>query len=144
MSEYSDVAPEVVERLRPICLALPEAHEERSWTGVRWRIRQRTFAHVICVEPDAPPALARAGGRPDQAVTVVTFRSTGEELHALCNAGHPYFHAGWGRDVVGIVLDAATDWGEVTELLTDSYCLLAPKKLAARVPRPATDDPVAG
>jgi hypothetical protein len=30
----------------------------------------------------------------------------------------------------------ATDWDEVAELVTDSYCLLAPQRLVARVARP--------
>ena len=35
-----------------------------------------------------------------------------------------------------MVLDAdQTDWDEVTELLTDSYCVLAPKKLVGLVHR---------
>jgi hypothetical protein len=29
--------------------------------------------------------------------------------------------------------DAATDWDDLRELLTESYCLLAPKKLIARL-----------
>ena len=61
---------------------------------------------------------------------------TGPELEMLQHAGHPYFYAGWGRDVVGMVLEAATDWDEVGELLTESYCVLAPKKLSALVERP--------
>ena len=51
-------------------------------------------------------------------------------------AGHPFFYAGWGRDVVGMVLDGDPDWDEVAELLTESYCVLAPKKLVALVARP--------
>jgi hypothetical protein len=35
-----------------------------------------------------------------------------------------------------MILDAGVDWDEVAELVTDSYCLLAPVKLAARVDRP--------
>jgi len=35
-----------------------------------------------------------------------------------------------------MVLDEAVDWDEVAELLTDSYCVLAPKALAALVDRP--------
>ena len=31
---------------------------------------------------------------------------------------------------------ATTDWAEVAELLTESYCVLAPKKLVALVDRP--------
>ena len=36
-----------------------------------------------------------------------------------------------------MVLDDGTDWDEVAELLAESYCALAPKKLAELVPRPA-------
>jgi hypothetical protein len=35
-----------------------------------------------------------------------------------------------------MLLDATTDWTEVAELLTESYCVLAPKKLQALVDRP--------
>jgi hypothetical protein len=35
-----------------------------------------------------------------------------------------------------MLLGAAVDWDEMAELLTDSYCVLAPKKLAALVRRP--------
>ena len=31
--------------------ALPEACEEDAWTGVRWRIRAKTFAHVMVAQP---------------------------------------------------------------------------------------------
>jgi hypothetical protein len=55
----------------------------------------------------------------------------------LMHAGHPFFYAGWGRNVMGMVLDDATTWDEVAELLTESYCVLAPKRLAARVDRPS-------
>ena len=135
MPEYADVPPEVVAALRRICLGLPETYEEEAWVGTRWRVRQRTFAHVLTVEGSADSAHSRAV-RSEGPVTVVTFRSTGPELEVLRSAGHPFFYAGWGRDVVGMVLDAATDWGEVGELLTESYCVLAPKKLVALLDRP--------
>jgi YjbR len=133
--EYADVPPEVLASVRAICLALPDAYEEEAWTGVRWLVRRRTFAHVLTVEGGQDSAHARAAAT-DAPTTLVTFRSAGEELHVLRHAGHPFFYAGWGRDVVGMVLDAATDWDEVAELLTESYCVLAPKKLVALVDRP--------
>jgi hypothetical protein len=133
--EYADVPPEVLASTRAICLALPDAHEEEAWTGVRWRVRRRTFAHVLAVEDGRDSAHARAASTAGP-VTLVTFRSAGEELEVLRSSGHPFFYAGWGRDVVGMILDAATDWDEVAELLTESYCLLAPKKLVALVDRP--------
>jgi hypothetical protein len=35
-----------------------------------------------------------------------------------------------------MVIEDDVDWDEVAELLTESYCILAPKKLAALVVRP--------
>ena len=55
---------------------------------------------------------------------------------AIQHHGAPYFKASWGGNVVGLLLDDDTDWDEVAELLTDSYCLQAPQRLAERVPRP--------
>lgn len=49
---------------------------------------------------------------------------------------HPSFLLGWGRNAVGMVLDDDTDWDEVTEIVTESYCVLAPEKLVALVDRP--------
>ena len=34
---------------------------------------------------------------------------------------------------MGLVLDDATDWDEARELVTESYCVMAPKKLSARI-----------
>ena len=133
--DTDDVDAAVLARLRPICLGLPEAYEEPAWTGVRWRVRRRTFAHVLAVAQGEPVFLARLVG-PEVAAVVLTFRSSGTELEVLRNSGDPFFHAGWGRDAMGMLLDDATDWTEVAELLTESYCLLAPKKLQAQVARP--------
>ena len=139
MGDYADPPDELVARLRPICLALPDAYEEKAWAGTRWMVRKKTFAHVLNIDREPPPAPTddhQVGGAAD----VVTFRSQGEELEMLRHAGHPYFYAGWGRDVVGIVLDDGTDWDEVVELLTESYCVMAPQKLTALVERPPPRD----
>ncbi|MCW2751453.1 MAG: hypothetical protein JWR83_2563 [Aeromicrobium sp.] len=132
------VPPEILDRLSPICLGLPEAYEEPAWTGLRWRVRKRTFAHVRTIEPSEASAHARvAAARGDRPMTLMTFRAPAEELDALANAGPPYFRAGWGRDVVGLVFSGRTDRDEVAELLTDSFCVMAPQKLIARVVRPS-------
>ncbi len=130
-----DVVPEILERLRPICLGLPDAYEEPVWVGVRWRVRKKTFAHVATLEAGRTGAF-KAAASPDRDNTVITFRAAAEELDAIAHAGPPFFFAGWGRDVVGLVLDDDTDWDEVAELLTESFCVLAPQKLIARVDRP--------
>ena len=135
VTDPGDVSPEILDRLRPVCLELPETYEELAWVGIRWRIRKRTFAHVLNVEPDHQAAYARADAT-DEPLCVLTFRSPGDEIGGLISSGHPFFKPGWGADVVGMVLDDGVDWDEVGELLTESYCVLAPKRLAAQVDRP--------
>jgi YjbR len=122
-----DVPADFVVRLRERCLAMPDAYEERAWVGTRWMVRKRTFAHVLGVEVHTGPQV------------VLSFRSAGDELEALRNAGHPFFVLGWGRDAIGMVLDTATDWDEVRELLIESFCVLAPQKLIALVDRPDSE-----
>ncbi|WP_433384551.1 MmcQ/YjbR family DNA-binding protein [Micromonospora sp. KLBMP9576] len=136
MTAPADVPPELLDRLRAICRELPESYEEPAWVGVRWRVRKRTFAHVLAVDPDHQAAYARAAAT-DEPTCVLTFRSPADELHALMASGHPFFKPEWGADVLGMALDEGVDWSEVGELLTESYCLLAPKKLAALVTGPA-------
>jgi hypothetical protein len=135
MAEQRDVPPALVDVLRSICLALPEAHEEQAWVGTRWCIRKPTFAHVLAIDETWPPAYARAANAAGPLV-VLTFKSSGEELDVLRDHGRPFFAPQWRSDEVGLELDERTDWDEVRELLTESYCIVAPKKLAARVERP--------
>ena len=125
---------DVVARVGAACLPLPEAVEEDAWVGTRWRIRAKTFAHVVPIEDGRPGAYAVAAGTPGPAV-VLTFRSSGDELAALTAIGPPFFKPVWFRDIVGLTITHATDWDEVNELVTESYRLLAPRKLAARVER---------
>jgi hypothetical protein len=123
---YVDDVPKAVEsRLRTICLALPDAYEEQAWVGVRWMVRNKTFAHVLGIEFDGKVA-----------EVVLTFRAAADEVEVLRNVGPPFRLLGWGRDALGLTIDADTDWDEVAELVTDSFCVMAPKKLAALVDRP--------
>ena len=119
MPDYIDDPPDVLASLRSICLDLPEAYEEQAWAGTRWRIRRHTFAHVRTADTDGGP------------VTWLKFRSRGPELDALLALGHPFGPGGFGPDVVAMIIDGGTDWTEVAELLTESYRLFAPKRLAA-------------
>ncbi len=118
--------PWLVARVAEIASLLPAAHEEDAWTGVRWRVRQRTFAHVVALHhADAAERLGITDGR---TVTVVTLRSTGEERAALAAIGPPFLGS-WADDVVAVVLTEDTDWGELAELVAESYRLLAPARL---------------
>lgn len=117
-----DVPLAMVRRIRAVLESLPQVGEESAWVGVRWRVGQATVAHVF--------------GGEDQLFRI-TLRAEPDEVMAFEHLGAPYFRAGWGRNVVGLLLDDDTDWDELAELLTDSYCLQAPAHLAERVDRPA-------
>jgi hypothetical protein len=110
----------MVQRIGQVLAALPQCREEEAWVGIRWRVGQATVAHVY--------------GGEDQRLRV-TFRAEQDEVVAFENLGEPFFRADWGRNVVGLLLDDDTDWEELRELLTDSYCLQAPRRLAALVLR---------
>ncbi|WP_327350319.1 MmcQ/YjbR family DNA-binding protein [Streptomyces sp. NBC_01304] len=127
--------PEILNGLRSICRQLPESYEEPAWIGVRWRIRKRTFAHVYTPDADRFPLYAPyvSAGRE---LVVLTFRVPADDLLGLTAGGFPFLRAGWGRNVVAAVLGEHTDWTELTELITDSYCQMAPKFLAAQVALP--------
>ena len=111
----------MLRRIGAIMAELPQARAESAWVGVRWRVGQATVAHVF--------------GGEDQLFRI-TFRAEPDEVMAFEHLGAPYFRSGWGRNVVGLVLDTDTDWAELRELLTDSYCLQAPRHLVDRVDRP--------
>jgi len=135
MPKGAEPPEHLVDQLRAICSQLPEAREEQAWVGTRWRIGTQTFAHVVAIAGGYPPAYARAAGT-DGPIVVLTFQSSGEELEALSNIGHPFFRPPWRPGIVGMVFTDDVDWSEVAEVITESYCLLAPKRLVARIDRP--------
>ena len=110
-----------VDRLRSAMEGLPECHEETAWVGVRWRVGQATVCHLF--------------GGEDQLFRI-TFRAEPDEVLAFEHLGAPYFRSEWGGNVVGMLVDDDTDWEELAELLTDSYCLQAPQRLVGLVDRP--------
>jgi hypothetical protein len=121
-------AEDVVRRLDAVAGVLPEAHQEDAWTGVRWRIRKKTFAHVMVAQEGYESALFDIVGVREP-TTVLTFRATGDELLALTHAGLPFYQPPWSPTIVGVILDDDTDWTEIAELLTESYRYCAPQKL---------------
>jgi hypothetical protein len=127
-SSRIEPAGDVVARLAALALALPEAVEEDAWTGVRWRIRSKTFAHVMVAQDGFESSFRDITGVTEP-TTVLTFRASGDELLALVHAGLPFYKPPWSPTIVGMVLDDATDWDEVAELVTESYRFCAPQKL---------------
>src|SRR3954465_1242189 len=119
---------DVVARLGAIALGLPETYEEGARTGVRWRIRAKTFAHVMVAQPGFESSFRDVTGVAEP-TTVLTFRATGEDLLSLLHAGMPFYKPPWSPTIVGMVIDDDTDWAEVADLVTESYRVCAPQKL---------------
>jgi hypothetical protein len=111
-----------VERLRRLCLALPETTERVSHGEPTWFVRDKTFVTLADHHHDdrfgfwcaAPPGTQEAlvAADPER-----FFRP-------------PYVgHRGW----LGVYLDVDVDWDEIAEIVADAYRTVAPKRLVARL-----------
>lgn len=109
------------ERLRAICLALPEAVEKETWEEPTFRVRNKIFA-LQQHDQDGRVAFWCKAPPGSQEVLV------GADPQRFFVP--PYLGCrGW----VGVWLDGEPDWDEVAALVTRSYRLTAPKRLAARL-----------
>ena len=114
------MAKTATERLRAICLALPEAGERETWERPTFRVRDKIFA----MQQDSD-------GRPS-----VWCKAPPGSQTVLVGADPARFFAppylgpkGW----VAMRLDRRPDWDEVAKLVRRSYRLVAPRKLAMLV-----------
>jgi hypothetical protein len=110
-----------IEKLRKICLALPEAEEQPfgGHTSPAFRVRQKLF--VMISEDRTMMTLKAPKGA--QAVLV---NSDPERFFVPKYVGSK----GW----VGVQLNLkkAPDWDELAEMICESYLMTAPKRLAAQ------------
>jgi predicted DNA-binding protein (MmcQ/YjbR family) len=122
-----EVPEGIVARIRALCLALPEVtvriddpQTTARSTALSFDIRRRSFCLLVARED--------AAGRP---VPLLVLRASQDEREALLAIGHPFFASRAGRDRIVVVLTGETDWAEIRELVTESYRMIAPKKLTA-------------
>jgi hypothetical protein len=122
-----EVPEDIVERIRTLCLELPEVtvRVDYSLTSARstahsFDIRRRSFCLLV--------AWADPAGKP---IPLLVLRVDPDERDALLSSGHPFFASRAGRDRIVVVLTDDTEWEEIRELVTESYRILAPKKLTA-------------
>jgi hypothetical protein len=112
-----------LERVREICLALPEVTERLSHGTPTWFVRdEKSFATFwddhhgdgrLCVWCAAPPGMQEA-------------LVAGEPSHYF---RPPYVgHRGW----LGVLLNAGLDWNEIAGALEEAYCCVAPASLVER------------
>jgi hypothetical protein len=117
-----EVPADIVERVGALCLALPEVTVRVDGWARSFDIRRRSFCLLVAREGPA--------GRP---VPLLVLRAGTAEREALLAVGRPFFASRAGRDRIGVLITNDTDWTEIRELVTDSYRILAPKKLTARL-----------
>ncbi|HAP78188.1 MAG TPA: phosphoribosylglycinamide formyltransferase [Acidimicrobiaceae bacterium] len=106
----------MLDTMRAIALALPEATEELTWgEHINFRVRKKIF----CFPGDGDELTVKAD--PEERVALL-----GDPRVSPA----PYLaRGGWVR----VQLTSPVDWDEVRELIHTSYRLIAPKKLAAQV-----------
>jgi len=112
---------ETTQRLRSLCLRLPEVTERLSHGEATWFVQgKKTFVttadhhhdHRVAFWCAAPPGAQQALAElaPDRFFVP------------------PYVgHRGW----LGVWLDVPVDWDEIADLVVDAYCMVAPRKLVA-------------
>lgn len=115
-----------LESLRRICLALPETTERLSHGEPAWFVRDKqTF--VMYADHHHDDRLACWCAAPPG----VQEELVGEEPERFFRP--PYVgHRGW----LGVRLDTEVDWAEITEIVTDAYRMVAPKRLVAQLDAP--------
>ena len=96
---------DVLERLRLVCLELPNEVEERAWAVTRWVMRKQNFAQVLWPEAAWPPARAWGLGRPGpECVLTFRLRLKPADLTRAGSRISPTSRSLWlgrGRDVAG-------------------------------------------
>jgi predicted DNA-binding protein (MmcQ/YjbR family) len=113
-----------IERVRRLCLALPEAFERETWDHPTFRVGGGRGKIFCTAAPDG---------------STITVKADPLEREALLAQGDRFFvppyvgTRGWLGIRPG---NTRTDWEEIAELIATSYCLVAPKGLAARVTSP--------
>ena len=115
---------DAIERVRRLCLALPQAFEAETWDHPTFRVGSGR-GRIFCTA-------ARDGSS-------ITLKAEPIEREALLAQGEPFYVPPYvgGKGWLGIRTGHPdTDWQDVAELIATSYCLIAPKRLAATVTSP--------
>jgi hypothetical protein len=113
-----------LERVRRVCLALPEAAEQEAWGEPTFRIRKKIFAMYAAEGNHHGAGIESLWCNAPLGVQQMLIRQDPDTYFSPAYVGVK----GW----IGIVL-ARVDDAELRELVVQSYCMIAPKKLAAQV-----------
>ena len=128
-STWHDPDPDdaTLERLRAICLPLPEATETGGVGSPSFKVRDKSFAmrHPMRLpDGDRPSLWCKARPGIQGALT----QAAPERFAVPPYVGH--------RSWIAVYLDGDVDWDELADLIEESYRMTAPKRLAARLDAP--------
>jgi hypothetical protein len=127
------MAKSPLDRVREICLALPQTTEKIAWGEPTFRVRDKMF--VMFANNHHNDGIVGIWCAADDGAQDVLVRADPERFFVP-----PYMGPrGW----IGVRLDdSAVDWGMVASIVEDAYRVIAPKGLAALLyTRPATRSP---
>ncbi len=119
--------PGPVERLRRVCLALPEVTERTSHGEPTWFVRDRkVFVQLDDHHHGADHLGFWCAAPPGVQQELI-------ELEPDRFFRPPYVG---GRGWLGVRIDRSPDWAEVAAIVADAYRCVAPKTLAAQLDVP--------
>ncbi|SDD92095.1 MmcQ/YjbR family DNA-binding protein [Actinokineospora iranica] len=112
-----------LERLRSLCLAMPEATERVSHGEPTWFVRgKKVFVNY-------------AGHHHDDRVGFWCAAPPGVQEEMIAEDPERFYrppyvgHRGW----LGVYLDVDVDWAEIAEIVDQAYRVVAPKRLLAEL-----------
>jgi len=113
----------VQERLRQVCLALPEVTERLSHGEPTWFVRGKKV-FVTFADRHHDDIIGFWCAAPEGAQRALVTRHP-ERFYVPPYVGH----RGW----LGVRLDVPTDWAEIEDLVEDAYRVVAPARLVAQL-----------
>jgi YjbR len=125
-----EIPIDIFERVTAVCVRLPEVTVRIDES----RIGQRSTAHSFDIRRRSFCLLVATQASNGKPVPLLVLRADPDDREALLSIGHPFFAPRAGPDRIGVLLTDNTDWEEIRELVTESYRILAPKKLTAALP----------
>ena len=108
----------IMERMRVICRPLPEAEESEAFGAPTFKIRNKNFA-MLHMQDGRTSVWCKSSMEEQQAL----IHSEPERYFAPPYVGPNGWVAAWLDD------DADPDWDEIDDIITESYRLIAPKRL---------------
>jgi hypothetical protein len=115
---------DALDRLRAICLALPEVTERLSHGSPAWFVRGKKTVAMFLDDHHGDGRLAIWCPAPAGVQATVVDQEP-ERFFVPPYVGHH----GW----IGVRLDVDVDWDEVAGIVEDAYRKVAPKRLAAQL-----------